>query len=208
MPSDIIVRVLQTGPLSVNSVIIADAVSRACVIVDPAGSGPILRQLNRDGLTPVLIAVTHAHFDHCGGIADLVASLPSPKPIVAVPRDDLDLWNIMPQQTRMFGVPSFDLPEVDVLFPPNWDFSFGDHKITALHTPGHSPGSSSFVIDDNVLVCSGDTIFRSGVGRTDLWGGSLPTLTRSIANVLGRLPPKTRVIPGHGPETTIGDECC
>jgi glyoxylase-like metal-dependent hydrolase (beta-lactamase superfamily II) len=107
----------------------------------------------------------------------------------------------------MFGWNADEPPPVDRRLEDGEILVLGEHRLQAIHTPGHTPGSVSFLVDaEKPLLLSGDTLFARGIGRTDLWGGSFPEILRSIRERLLTLPDPTHVIPGHGPRTTIGDE--
>jgi glyoxylase-like metal-dependent hydrolase (beta-lactamase superfamily II) len=122
------------------------------------------------------------------------------------------LWDNVPMQAQLFGLwRAGDVPPP----PPTRELAggealaFGHREARALHTPGHTPGSVSFFVErvgETPLVFAGDTLFRRSIGRTDLWGGSFEDLSRSIRERLLTLPDATIVVPGHGPETTIGEE--
>jgi glyoxylase-like metal-dependent hydrolase (beta-lactamase superfamily II) len=104
----------------------------------------------------------------------------------------------------MFGLPAQSPPAVDQWLDHEAALPLGGGTIQAIATPGHSPGGISYRLNDHVFV--GDTIFAGGVGRTDLWGGSWPTLEKSIRDRLFTLPDHLTLYPGHGPTTTVGDE--
>jgi glyoxylase-like metal-dependent hydrolase (beta-lactamase superfamily II) len=114
---------------------------------------------------------------------------------------------MLARQGRLFGYRFEDPEPVTAPLAHGETVSFGAASIRVIHTPGHSPGSACFLVEGEVPVLfSGDTLFRESIGRTDLWGGSFPTIERSIRERLYVLPDALRVIPGHGDETTIGHE--
>jgi glyoxylase-like metal-dependent hydrolase (beta-lactamase superfamily II) len=149
------------------------------------------------------ILVTHAHFDHFLAAEEIRKHTGAPVGLCAA--DNL-LWQALPLQCMMLGQPA---PKTPVGAP---DFDLVDGMTLAvrdgrvIHTPGHSAGSCCFYFPGDALVCTGDTLFRQSVGRTDLMGGDSAALVRSIQQRLYTLPHDTHVIPGHGPTTDIGFE--
>jgi hydroxyacylglutathione hydrolase len=155
------------------------------------------------GMTVLQVLHTHAHFDHFLASGEIYKATRAP---LCVHPADRELWEILEEQCRLFGVPYSPVP-----FPHTWlrheeRIEIGNVDGVALHTPGHSPGSMCFYFEDDQLVLSGDTLFYGSIGRTDLWGGDAHAIVDSIRARLYRLPDSTRVVPGHGPETVIGFE--
>jgi glyoxylase-like metal-dependent hydrolase (beta-lactamase superfamily II) len=111
-----------------------------------------------------------------------------------------------PQQAQMIGLPAVPASAIDHDLVDASAIRFGDHEIGVLHTPGHSPGSVSFVVSGHEICLSGDTLFAGGIGRTDLWGGDSSAITQSIRDRLYTLNGAVEVVPGHGPMTTIDRE--
>jgi glyoxylase-like metal-dependent hydrolase (beta-lactamase superfamily II) len=126
---------------------------------------------------------------------------------VLMHKDDLPLYENLATQAAWLGVKPPAAVEVDQFVKAGDVVRWGSHSLDVLHTPGHSPGSISLHLPgDDSRVFSGDTLFQSSIGRTDLWGGSLDQIMRSIRETLLRFPDETPVFPGHGPATTIGKE--
>jgi glyoxylase-like metal-dependent hydrolase (beta-lactamase superfamily II) len=197
-----IIEMSQVGPLAVNCVLLADEESRAAVVIDPGGDGAaILAQLNQHKLELHAILHTHGHVDHVGAAGELKNATAAP---VYLHEADNFLFGTVAQQALMFGLPKPHPCTIDRPLADGDSITFGCHTLRVLHTPGHSPGSVSFLVDD-LCIC-GDTLFAGGIGRTDIWGGSYETLERSIRERLYTLDPATQVIPGHGPSTTIDAE--
>jgi hydroxyacylglutathione hydrolase len=192
------------GLLQCNCTILGDEASREAIVIDPGDEVPrILARLARHQLTVKQILITHAHIDH-------IASALSLKQITGAPivysQADLPLVAMMDVQAGWLGVRT---PEVA---PPDHSPADGEAlsvrgiATQILHTPGHTEGSLSVYVPEAALLLAGDTLFAGSVGRTDLPGGDHPTLIASIRERLLPLPPETVVVPGHGPDTTIGEE--
>ena len=197
------------NPFSTNCYLIESA--GELVIVDPSNQSELEHQTliseieSRDASLQ-RIQLTHAHIDHIFGCARMSQHFGVG---IEVHASEKVLLQRGETQAAMFGVELEAPPEPVALIEPGSQISFGDVTWDVLHTPGHSPGSVSFVDRDAGLVISGDVLFAGSIGRTDLWQGSLPTLMRSIFEQLVQLVPlgdAYRVLSGHGPETTIGRE--
>ncbi|GLH70061.1 hypothetical protein GETHPA_15940 [Geothrix rubra] len=189
------------GPLGCNCSLLWDPATGRGVVVDPGGDGAkIRRRVEALGFTVTSLLHTHAHFDHVGATKELQDLWQCPAHLHG---EDGFLIEALAQQTGMFGMPAIPRPDMVPL-------AAGDRHLdlTTLHTPGHTPGSCCFhgAFEKGQVVLAGDTLFRGGVGRTDLWGGSWDHLEESIRRELYVLDGATLVIPGHGPATTIGEE--
>ncbi len=197
-------EVFPTGAIQANCTLLGD--DRELVIIDPGEEAEhIVARIEASGRTPTMILHTHGHMDHAGGTGQLHELLGGKLP-VGLHRDELPLYEKLKTQAQMFGLEVDDAPTPDLWLEHLGELKVGDLKIEVRHTPGHSPGSVCFVVKDQGIVIVGDVLFAGSIGRTDLWGGSLETLERSIREQLYTLPDETRVITGHGPETTIGRE--
>jgi hydroxyacylglutathione hydrolase len=197
-------EILPVGVLQCNCSILGDETSGEAIVVDPGDDIPrILAILTRHKLTVKQILITHAHIDHIAGAARLKAVTGAP---ILYNQLDLPLVKMMDVQAGWIGAPT---PEVH---PP--DDTLQDGRVIAivglsgsiLHTPGHTQGSVCFYLPEKSLLLAGDTLFAGSVGRTDLPGGDGQTLIRSIHDKLLVLPDSTLVVPGHGPNTSIGKE--
>lgn len=192
------------GPLGANCTLLADEQAREALVIDPGGDAPeILTRLAKWQLRVTAILHTHAHIDHIGASGELRRVTGAP--VLLHPADE-PLFVGAREQAALFGL---EVPEpcpVDRPLADGDTLHCGNLELVVLHTPGHSAGSVSFHVATAGRVVVGDTLFAGGIGRTDLFGGSFPTLVRSIRDRLYTLPPGTRVIAGHGPETTIGRE--
>lgn len=190
------------GPMGNNTYLIVDASTREAAIVDPSFDSEALWP-EIQGLDVALRYVlnTHAHFDHVLGNAFYVRESGG---LLALHRDDLPLLRALPEQGRMFGLELSPSPEPNLWLADDRSVMLGETEIRVLHTPGHSPGGVTFLIDDAAIV--GDCLFAGSIGRTDLPGASFQTLLHSIKTRLLTLPDATRVLPGHEEATTIGRE--
>jgi hydroxyacylglutathione hydrolase len=189
------------GRLQTNCYILQS--ENEAVIIDP-GDEPerIIRFVKDLGLTPRLIVATHAHFDHVLGVEQIRKELHLP---FAINEEDLEILESMQARVRQFmGLSVPPPPKVDQFLMDRQTIIVGLDTVKVLHTPGHSPGSIS--LTGRGYVFTGDVLFNQSIGRTDLPGGDLDTLIRSITDRLFTLDENTIVYPGHGPETTIGDE--
>lgn len=191
---------MTVGPFQENCYLLAKDGELA--IFDP-GDEPerLIEAIEQSGAKPRYILLTHAHLDHVGAARALQERYDVP---LCVPEDEVELLGALPLQCQLFGLPALPQPRVDRVLKGDESLPLGNATLTLLRTPGHSPGGMSYRVDDHVFV--GDTIFAGGVGRTDLWGGSWPTLQASIEGQLFTLPDAVALYPGHGPTTTIGVE--
>lgn len=193
------------GPLACNCSILIDEATGEAAVVDPGDeAGRILALLEEHQARPAVILHTHAHFDHIGGSREVKERTGAP---LALHPADRFIYDMLPQQGRMFGFEFATPAAIDLEIEDGRTFAFGGEEIRAIHTPGHSPGSTCFLSEaDGGALFAGDTLFRDSIGRTDLWGGSFETIEESIRRKLYSLPGSLRVIPGHGEETTVGRE--
>jgi hydroxyacylglutathione hydrolase len=201
---DVIRETLAVGLLGCNCTILGDEVSREAIVVDPGYDVPkILAALAKHQLTVKQIVVTHAHIDHIASAATLKEITGAP---VIYSQADLPQLAIMGEQAAGLGV---DTPEVKAP-----DHSPADGEVVkvrgveagVIYTPGHTEGSLCLYMPSEGLLLAGDTLFAGGVGRTDFPGGNTEKLMDSLRQRLMPLPDATVVVPGHGPETTIGIE--
>jgi hydroxyacylglutathione hydrolase len=202
--SDVIRATFPVPPLSCNCSIVGDPATKHAIVVDPGGAHErILAHVARLGLTVIAIVHTHAHFDHFLASGEMKKATGA---ALCLHPDDRTLWEMLETQCRMFGVPYAPVPLPDHWLKDEEEIAVGDVRGIALHTPGHTPGSMCFFFEQGRLLLAGDTLFRGGIGRTDLWGGDAEAIERSIRERLYTLEGTTRVVTGHGPETQIGFE--
>jgi len=193
------------GPVQTNAYLVADSDRGAAVVIDPAWEGAVIvRAAQQRGWRIGSIWLTHAHFDHLGG-AGQVADLSSPPPPVALHRADYPLWRAQ-GGAALFGMHIDPGPEPTVELKHKQILHLGGYDIEVRHTPGHTPGHVVFYCASAGVVFCGDVIFGGSIGRTDLPGGDYDTLINSIREHILSLPDETRLLSGHGPETTAGEE--
>ena len=162
---------------------------------------------HRGKLHPVAIVLTHAHLDHAWGVAALKKAFPAA--LFMVHAEDLPLYENLPGQAEAFGFQAPEAVPAERLLHDGETLAIGEERVLVRHCPGPLPRRRrppSASIPRSLWRWWGTSLFAGSVGRTDLWGGSFAQLERSIRDVLYRLPDATRVIPGHGPETSIGAE--
>ncbi len=193
---------LPLGPLGTNCYIVADTTGTAAVI-DPGGDADqVLAALEARGWRATHLLLTHAHFDHIGAVAELHAALGLP---IALHPLDLPLYR-SGGGGRKYGL-DFEIgPDPALPLDTRTTVSVGGLTFEVRFVPGHTLGHVAFYEKTLEAVFSGDVLFEDGIGRTDLSGGSYPTLMQSIREQLLTLPDATAVYPGHGPATTIGRE--
>ncbi len=192
------------GPLQCNCTVLGDAATGEATVVDPGGDlQRIDAVLQKHNLRVTRIVVTHAHLDHIAGAHALRQRTGAP---VFYNQNDLPLLALMPEQAAWMGVavPTVVAPDADA--EDGLTLKVGSTPVEVLHTPGHTQGSICLYVPSQDLLLAGDTLFRDGVGRTDLPGGNQAQLMRSIATRLLHLPECSIVVPGHGAETTLGRE--
>jgi glyoxylase-like metal-dependent hydrolase (beta-lactamase superfamily II) len=193
------------GPVQTNTYLIADPGTGEAVVIDPADRGDlIIAEAEKHRWRISNIWLTHAHFDHLAGAAS-IADRCAPPPPVALHPADYPLWRIQ-GGAPIFGMRIDPGPEPTIDLGHGQILHLGSNQFEVRHAPGHTPGHVVFYCPaENVLFC-GDVIFNGSIGRTDLPGGDFNTLIASIESQVLTLPDKTRLLSGHGPETTVGME--
>lgn len=201
-----LIETFPAGPLGCNCSILVDPETKAAIVVDPGGDFPTIRaRLEKAGAKVASIVHTHTHVDHVGATAPLQAWSGAP---ARIHEADRFLYELLPVQSALIGVPVPEMCDLEGDLVDGGVVSAGGIGLNVLHTPGHTPGSVSFFIEGSgeKLLFAGDTLFRRSIGRTDLWGGDTDAILRSIRDKLFSLDDATKVITGHGPATTIGEE--
>lgn len=195
--------------LQENTYVVSDE-TRDCVIIDCGAyyddeRKAITDYISSQGLKPCRLLATHGHWDHNLGIDTIYQTYGLQ--VEAAKEDEFIITDIPRNFQSIIGAPlRREYPPVGRFFAPNEVIRFGNHSLQVLKTPGHSPGSVVFYCAEEHTAFTGDTLFRMSVGRTDFEGGSYEDLMNSLANVLAKLPDETTILPGHGPQSTIGYE--
>jgi len=201
------IKTFEVNPLQENCYVVSDDTNE-CVIIDCGAFSDeekqeIVDYIKTNNLKPVHLLATHGHFDHNFGV-DAIYNAFGLK--VELHRADERLLREMKQQCEAFGLMSTVTPKIEGFLANNDIVTFGDHKLKVLATPGHTQGGVCYYCEDESTLFSGDTLFRLSIGRTDLPGGSMFMIINSL-RFLCQFPDETRILTGHGPETTIGYEC-
>ncbi|TVP49947.1 MAG: MBL fold metallo-hydrolase [Gemmatimonadales bacterium] len=199
------ISVFTGGPFQENCYLVHCVASGRAAVVDPGAATPELVQAaTKAGLTPEVIWLTHAHLDHVDGIPALLGAFEVP---IALHPDDHELYRRAPDQARAFGLPFLgELPDPSLEFEAGQEIVLGECRFDVRHAPGHAPGHVVLVEHDEAVALVGDVIFQRSIGRTDLPGGDTQALLASIRREILTLPDGVRLLPGHGPPTSVGDE--
>jgi glyoxylase-like metal-dependent hydrolase (beta-lactamase superfamily II) len=197
-------EILPVGPLQCNCSIIGDEASREAMVIDPGDDiDDVVALVRKHNLKVKQIVITHAHIDHVGGAMKLRAATGAP---ILLNQNDYALLKMLDIQAAWIGMPRPGKVEIDRSITSGETISAGSHAASILHTPGHTEGSICLYFEPEKKLIAGDTLFAGSIGRTDLPGGSMQKIMRSLHNTVLSLPDETVVIPGHGPLTTIGEE--
>jgi hydroxyacylglutathione hydrolase len=209
----VLVTGFPAGSFAANCYLVAPAPGEECVIIDPGQDAePGIEELTREhGLRPVAVLLTHGHIDHVWSVAPVCGARgiaayihPGDRDLLSEPARGFPLG---PAQ-QLFGGLTLSEPDDVRELADGTILSIAGLEITVDHAPGHTPGSVTFRVpgDKAGVMFSGDLLFAGSIGRTDLPGGDYQTIMDSLANVCLPLPDDTVVLPGHGPQTTIGTE--
>ncbi|GAB4482526.1 MAG: MBL fold metallo-hydrolase [Anaerolineales bacterium] len=193
------------GPVQTNAYLIGDPQTKEAAVIDPAWDGAlILAEAQKHGWRIGHLWYTHAHFDHIGGAAAIADAL-NPLPVAALHPADHALWQIG-GGAKMFGLAIDPGPEPVIELQHGQPLRLGNSSFEVRHTPGHTPGHVVFYCAAEKTCFCGDLIFAGSVGRADLPGGDWQSLVTSIRRQIYSLPEETRLLSGHGPATTVGEE--
>src|SRR5581483_9645444 len=197
-------EIVPVGRLQCNCSVCGGERTREAIVVDPGDEIERIQAiLTRHNLKLKAIVITHAHIDHIGGAAKLKAATGAP---VWMNASDQELYQHLDMQAAWLGTKTPEKTAIDVGARDGDSLRLGHTDFHILHTPGHTQGSLSIWIPMENKLVAGDTLFRDSIGRTDLPGGDGRQILRSIHEKLMPLPEVAVVIPGHGPETTLGRE--
>jgi hydroxyacylglutathione hydrolase len=195
------------NPIQVNTYILTDK-NGDCAVIDcgcynEEESGMLVRFLEKEKLKPVLLLNTHCHLDHIFGNKFMLEKY---KLLTKASADEEENRLDAVEHALLFGLTMDPPPSVSEFITGDQEIVFANTKLKTLSVPGHSPGSIAFYSEEDEVVFTGDALFNGSIGRTDLTGGNSDALLKSIKTKLFTLPDNTRVLPGHGSETTIGKE--
>jgi hydroxyacylglutathione hydrolase len=197
-------EIFPVGPLRCNCSVIGDENTREAMVIDPGDDiEDVLAIIRKHNLQVKQIVITHAHIDHVGGAMKLKGATGAP---ILLNQNDYALLKMLDVQAAWIGVPTPAKVEIDRSITNGDTVSAGSHTAQILHTPGHTEGSICLYFPAEQKLVAGDTLFAGSIGRTDLPGGDMQKIMRSLHNTLLSLPDETLVVPGHGELTTIGNE--
>jgi len=200
----VIIERLVVGDLQTNCYLVGDEATREGIVIDPGGNADlIIEAIERLRLKVKWIVNTHGHFDHVLANREVMQATAAP---LAIHPDDASMLTNPLRGFALFAGHIQPSPPASVSLTDGMVLELGALKLRVLHTPGHSPGSTSLWCAEEKVVFDGDVLFNQGIGRTDFPGGSYKVLLQSMRDKLFTLPDDTVVYSGHGPQTTIGFE--
>ena len=199
------VRTFTGGGFGENAYLVVCGSDGPTVVVDPGADAPrIADTIAHEKLDVVAILLTHAHIDHVEGVAEIRRAVPDVP--IWLHREALPMYRAMPHQAARFGLDVAAPPEPTDELSHGMRFELGACGLDVRYTPGHAPGHVILVADDESFALVGDVVFHGSIGRTDLPGGDMKALMKSIRDQVLTLPDHTKLYSGHGPPTTVGRE--
>jgi glyoxylase-like metal-dependent hydrolase (beta-lactamase superfamily II) len=197
-------KIFPVGPLQCNCSILGDESTHEAMVIDPGDQiEGILAILRQEKLTLKQIVITHAHIDHVGGAMKLKAATGAS---ILMNQNDYPLLKMLDQQATWVGMKSPGAVQIDESVSQGRVLKIGEISSQVIDTPGHTEGSICIYFPAEKKLIAGDTLFAGSIGRTDFPGGSMEKIMRSLHHQVLALPDETEVVPGHGPNTTIGEE--
>lgn len=191
------------GDIGTNCYLMVNTETKETIITDPGGDAQMLQNhIRKNGLKPVAIFLTHAHYDHAHDARTLKAAYQIPIYVHEAEKETME--DVRMNCSAMFGCP--ERYEADVFVKDGEMLSVAGFDIKVLHTPGHTPGGACYYFEKEKALLSGDSLFCGSVGRTDFPGGSMSSLVRSLKEKIMVLPRDVEVLPGHMMRSTIGRE--
>lgn len=198
------IRQLPLGTLQTNCYLLGCEETQQAAVIDPAWNGrAIAAAAEDDGWQITHILLTHSHFDHVGGLQELKELTGAP---IYIHPEAIETLNFASMSAAFFGIRIPPPPPPDEMLADGQVLAVGQLNVHVLYTPGHAPGHVSFHLPEYRAIFDGDVLFQEGIGRTDFPGGDHETLMQTIWNKLMSLPDETRIFPGHGQPTTVGEE--
>jgi hydroxyacylglutathione hydrolase len=196
------------GPFQENTYLIWDEITNESAVIDP-GCYNETEETNLDNfitsrnLSVKYLLCTHCHIDHLIGCSFIKKKY---NPLFYVPEQDLPLLHNADKQADAFNLKLNTPPPPDGFISEDLQLNLGQKKITFIYTPGHTPGEFCIYLKEDNICVTGDVLFKGNIGRTDLWGGNYDNLIQSITDKLFTLPENVIIFPGHGENSTIGEE--
>lgn len=198
------IRCIVVGPLWTNSYLVWDTEKMEGILIDPGDEGSkLISEVRKHKINLKNIIITHGHFDHLKDAGYVSSKLGIP---VMIGEKEISVIEHVSEQSVLFGFSPISPPAISNFLNENDIIKVGDYSFTVLNTPGHSPGSISLYNSSEGVAIVGDLIFYESIGRTDIPGADYSTLIESIKKYILTMPDNTRLLPGHGEETTVGHE--